>query len=257
MPPCHCHHATATVTLPPCHCHRTTATVPPYHRATMLAWAMLLKYPAKRQSRQEISGASEEAATTGLDIFATVLAQVGALDRADDTPGGCSWPSTALRSATRTSSPSRLPPTTLWWLAWGVHPSIFINPSTFHLTVHMLKLWSPLRVQAAADALQAAMPRVQEVLGNAPLVIRRVGLVSWGHPSKAHVLYADMHEVDGGNRLSAVCEFLRQACREAGLVTSRDCRQPLKPLLSFILAIPLPLPPLFSSLFLFFSPSHA
>ncbi|CAI5999717.1 unnamed protein product, partial [Closterium sp. NIES-64] len=111
----------------------------------------------------------------------------------------------------------------------GVHPSIFINPATFHLTVQMLKLWSPLRVQAAADALQAAMPRVQEVLGDAPLVIRLLGLKCMrGHPSKAHVLYADMQEVDGGNRLRAVCEVLRAACREAGLVTPRDCHQPLK-----------------------------
>ncbi|CAI7839902.1 unnamed protein product [Closterium sp. NIES-53] len=111
----------------------------------------------------------------------------------------------------------------------GVHPSIFINPTTFHLTIQMLKLWSPLRVQAAADALQAAMPRAQEVLGDSPLVIRLVGLKYMkGHPSKAHVLYADMQEVDGGNRLPAVCEVLRAACREAGLVTPRDCRQPLK-----------------------------
>ncbi|GJP41546.1 hypothetical protein CLOM_g1210 [Closterium sp. NIES-68] len=105
----------------------------------------------------------------------------------------------------------------------GVHPSIFINPSTFHLTVQMLKLWSPERVEKASQALQAAMPRVVEVLGEEPLVIRLVGLKCMrGHPSKAHVLYADMEEVDGGNRLPAVCG------EEAGLVTPRDCRQPLK-----------------------------
>ncbi|CAI5459973.1 unnamed protein product [Closterium sp. Yama58-4] len=166
--------------------------------------------PSLLAGASEISGSSDEAATAAVDLLASVLAQVSSGKTCCDRPG-------------------------------GVHPSIFINPATFHLTVQMLKLWSPLRVQAAANALQAVMPRVQEVLGDAPLVIRLVGLRCMrGHPSKAHVLYADMEEVDGGTRLPAVCEVLREACREAGLVTPRDCRQPLKA--SFACPVP-PTPP--------------
>ncbi|CAI5468678.1 unnamed protein product, partial [Closterium sp. Yama58-4] len=192
-----------------------------------------------------ISGSSDEAATAAVDLLASVLAQaidspaVGyshflSLPLASHRPLVArlhDFRSSVLHSVgfplTQEEEELTAPPETAY--SGGVHPSIFINPATFHLTVQMLKLWSPLRVQAAANALQAVMPRVQEVLGDAPLVIRLVGLRCMrGHPSKAHVLYADMEEVDGGTRLPAVCEVLREACREAGLVTPRDCRQPLK-----------------------------
>jgi len=36
----------------------------------------------------------------------------------------------------------------------GIEKSIFIKPSTFHLTVVMLKLWNKDRVNAACDVLK-------------------------------------------------------------------------------------------------------
>lgn len=36
----------------------------------------------------------------------------------------------------------------------GIEKSIFIKPSTFHLTVLMLKLWNKDRVNAARDVLK-------------------------------------------------------------------------------------------------------
>ncbi|CAA0826920.1 Predicted eukaryotic LigT [Striga hermonthica] len=60
----------------------------------------------------------------------------------------------------------------------GIDKSLFIKPTTFHLTVLMLKLWNKDRVKAAAEVLQSVSPKVLDALDNKPLSVRLKGLVS-------------------------------------------------------------------------------
>lgn len=111
----------------------------------------------------------------------------------------------------------------------GMCKSIFVNPSTFHLTVQMLKLWNSERLQQASEVLQKSLPMVHDALEGRPLLVRLGKLVQMrGSPEKVHVVYAHVTEADGSNRLMRACEVLRMAYREAGLVTAGDEKEHLK-----------------------------
>ncbi|KAH0934289.1 hypothetical protein HID58_011406 [Brassica napus] len=137
----------------------------------------------------------------------------------------------------------------------GIEKSIFIKPSTFHLTVLMLKLWNKDRVNAARDVLKSISPSVMDALDNRPLFIRLKGLDCMrGSLAKARVLYIPVEEIGDEGRLLRACsilafsvnvnlEFLRicfcffltassevitDAFVKAGLVLEKDANQSLK-----------------------------
>ncbi|KAH9301441.1 hypothetical protein KI387_013024, partial [Taxus chinensis] len=111
----------------------------------------------------------------------------------------------------------------------GIDKSIFIKPATFHLTVLMLKLWNKERVAAAAEVLQKVSSQVKEALENRPIAVRLKGLeIMRGKPEKAHVLYAPVEEVGGGERLQHACRVIIDAFVEAGLVMQKDATVSLK-----------------------------
>ncbi|GER48329.1 activating signal cointegrator 1 complex subunit [Striga asiatica] len=111
----------------------------------------------------------------------------------------------------------------------GIDKSIFIKPTTFHLTVLMLKLWNKDRVKAAAEILQSVSPKVLDALDSKPLSVRLKGLSCLrGSLDKARVVYAPVEEIGDEGRLLRACQVIRDAFVEAGLVIGRHAQHDLK-----------------------------
>ncbi|XP_047958209.1 uncharacterized protein LOC125203800 isoform X3 [Salvia hispanica] len=108
----------------------------------------------------------------------------------------------------------------------GIEKSIFIKPTTFHLTVLMLKLWNKERVKSATEVLQSVSSKVMDALENRPLSIRLKGLDCMrGSKAKAFVLYAPVEEIGGEGRLLRACKVITDAFVDAGLVVGNDAGQ--------------------------------
>ncbi|CAN6810916.1 unnamed protein product [Brassica oleracea] len=91
----------------------------------------------------------------------------------------------------------------------GIEKSIFIKPSTFHLTVLMLKLWKKDRFNTARDVLKSISPSVMDALDNQPIFIRLKGLDCMrGSLAKARVLYIPVEEIGDEGRLLRACSIL-------------------------------------------------
>ncbi|XP_048609076.1 activating signal cointegrator 1 complex subunit 1 isoform X1 [Brassica napus] len=111
----------------------------------------------------------------------------------------------------------------------GIEKSIFIKPSTFHLTVLMLKLWKKDRFNTARDVLKSISPGVMDALDNRPLFIRLKGLDCMrGSLAKARVLYIPVEEIGDEGRLLRACKVITDAFVKAGLVLEKDANQSLK-----------------------------
>ncbi|GLJ30712.1 hypothetical protein SUGI_0608700 [Cryptomeria japonica] len=111
----------------------------------------------------------------------------------------------------------------------GIDKSIFIKPAMFHLTVLMLKLWNKERVAVAAEVLQKVSSQLKEALEDCPVAVSLKGLeIMRGKPAKAHVLYAPVEEVGGGDCLQRACRVIIDAFVEAGLVMEKDATSALK-----------------------------
>ncbi|CAN7069465.1 unnamed protein product, partial [Brassica oleracea var. botrytis] len=111
----------------------------------------------------------------------------------------------------------------------GIEKSIFIKPSTFHLTVLMLKLWNKDRFNTARDVLKSISPSVMDALDNQPIFIRLKGLDCMrGSLAKARVLYIPVEEIGDEGRLLRACKVITDAFVKAGLVLEKDANQSLK-----------------------------
>ncbi|KAF9690118.1 hypothetical protein SADUNF_Sadunf01G0162700 [Salix dunnii] len=109
---------------------------------------------------------------------------------------------------------------------FGIDKSIFIKPTTLHLTVLMLKLWNKERVNAASGVLKSISSKVIDALDNQPIFIRLKGLDTMkGSVSRARVVYAPVEEIGSEGRLLQV---IINAFVEAGLVLEKDAKQKLK-----------------------------
>ncbi|KAJ6700793.1 ACTIVATING SIGNAL COINTEGRATOR 1 COMPLEX SUBUNIT 1 [Salix koriyanagi] len=112
---------------------------------------------------------------------------------------------------------------------FGIDKSIFIKPTTFHLTVIMLKLWNKERVNAASGVLKSISSKVIDALDNQPIFIKLKGLDTMrGSLSRARVLYAPVEEIGSEGRLLRACQVIINAFVEAGLVLEKDAKQKLK-----------------------------
>ncbi|KAJ6963537.1 hypothetical protein NC652_001992 [Populus alba x Populus x berolinensis] len=112
---------------------------------------------------------------------------------------------------------------------FGIDKSIFIKPTTFHLTVLMLKLWNKERVNAASGVLKSISSKVIDALDNRPISISLKGLDTMrGSLSKARVLYAPVEEIGNEGRLLSACQVIINAFVDAGLVLEKDAKQKLK-----------------------------
>ncbi|EPS58164.1 hypothetical protein M569_16651, partial [Genlisea aurea] len=111
----------------------------------------------------------------------------------------------------------------------GIDKSVFIRPTTFHLTVLMLKLWNKDRVEAAAEVLKSISSTVIDALENRPVSIKLKGLECMkGSLADARVVYAPVEELGDEGRLLRACQVIIDAYVQAGLVLERDAKSKLK-----------------------------
>ncbi|CAA7057982.1 unnamed protein product [Microthlaspi erraticum] len=110
----------------------------------------------------------------------------------------------------------------------GIDKSIFVSPSTFHLTVVMLKLGNKESVDAAQDILKSISSSVRHALDNRPVYIRLKGLDCMsGSLDKTRVLYAPVEEVGHEGRLLSACHVIIDAFVNAGFA-GKDAKSRLK-----------------------------
>lgn len=104
----------------------------------------------------------------------------------------------------------------------GFDPSILLAPERMHLTVLMLKLFSPQEIEKAKELLNKASPQLYDLLGSRSAVVRLQGLeIMNDDPGAVDVLYVKVNEV-GDKRLIPVCDYLLKLFFEAGLTSSQD-----------------------------------
>jgi hypothetical protein len=133
----------------------------------------------------------------------------------------------------------------------GLDASLLVPAAHLHLTVAMLKLWSPARVRAAVAALAAAAPRMYDATGTTTLRVRVRGAAVMGEEEEeeeddepsgdsasasasaggarrsrkaehAHVVYAQIEENGAKQTLRRVARVAIEAFARAGLLSADE-----------------------------------
>ena len=126
----------------------------------------------------------------------------------------------------------------------GLDASLLVPAAHLHLTVAMLKLWSPARVRAAVAALAAAAPRMYDATGTTTLRVRVRGAAVMGEEEDeaedasgsgssagaarlrkaehAHVVYAQIEENSAKQTLRRVARLAIEAFARAGLLDADE-----------------------------------
>lgn len=130
----------------------------------------------------------------------------------------------------------------------GLDASLLVPAAHLHLTVAMLKLWSPARVRAAVAALAAAAPRMYDATGTTTLRVRVRGAAVMGEEEEddepsvesasasvgaggarrsrkaehAHVVYAQIVENGAKQTLRRVARVAIEAFARAGLLSADE-----------------------------------
>ena len=105
----------------------------------------------------------------------------------------------------------------------GLDASVFVRPTSLHLTLAMLRLPTPALVQHAASTLSSLQPALAPLLSS-PLSVRLRGLRSFQPPAHAHVVYVQPDESHPSySRLRAVCRALLEGMVDGGVTTRKDC----------------------------------
>ena len=110
---------------------------------------------------------------------------------------------------------SSLPPCTA-----GLSSSIFVRPTSLHVTLAMLHLPSPSLIQHAVTTLASLLPSPSSPLVSPPPVgVRLTGLASFQRAREAHVVYAVVDEGwDGYWRVVEVCRRVVVGMVEGGVL---------------------------------------
>lgn len=105
--------------------------------------------------------------------------------------------------------------------AAGLHPSIFVRPTSLHFTVAMLTLPTAHHVQRAA----AALTSVAVPMSDGGFSVRLCGLAVMNErPEAAHVLYIQPDDVSQ-QRLSELAGRLVGVMRQAGVLSDSEVRK--------------------------------
>ena len=113
----------------------------------------------------------------------------------------------------------------------GLHPSIFVRPTSLHLTLFMLALPSPALVALAASTLSSLRPALLPLLPSSGLTLSFGRLATMNdQPQRAHVVYVAVKEEDGGGgegtrALKAVTGALLDGFVHAGLLSEAEVRR--------------------------------
>jgi rRNA processing protein Krr1/Pno1 len=86
----------------------------------------------------------------------------------------------------------------------GMDASILLKPAKFHLTLGMMRLASPDRVDTARSILESLNQTIHDAFESRQVSVRLRGLaVMKGDPERAHVLYVPVH-LDDNRLLKAI-----------------------------------------------------
>ncbi|KAH3763189.1 activating signal cointegrator 1 complex subunit 1 [Pelomyxa schiedti] len=96
----------------------------------------------------------------------------------------------------------------------GMDPSILCPPSTFHLTVVMLRLYTDKALEKAVETLKSLSSRIYDVVRLEELEYMN------DDPSEVDVLYVKVHPVD--DRLTQACELIIQKFVDVELVPEQE-----------------------------------
>ncbi|PRW60326.1 activating signal cointegrator 1 complex subunit 1 [Chlorella sorokiniana] len=111
----------------------------------------------------------------------------------------------------------------------GLEASVFMHPQHLHLTIAMLKLYSEEQRDLAKQTLAGLQPRVQQLLGGAPLRVRLQVLEYMNDdPSQMHVMYLGVKDAPDSpgslQRVQQLCAAVVEAFSAAGLLLPQDDR---------------------------------
>eukprot|EP01023_Acetabularia_acetabulum_P067316 TRINITY_DN9255_c0_g1_i1.p1 TRINITY_DN9255_c0_g1~~TRINITY_DN9255_c0_g1_i1.p1 ORF type:complete len:401 (+),score=67.35 TRINITY_DN9255_c0_g1_i1:85-1203(+) len=110
--------------------------------------------------------------------------------------------------------------------SYAIEDSIFQAPHHLHLTVCMLKLYSDKRRQQAKEVLDGLKPEIKQIIGKKPLKIQLAQLEYMNDdPSSMHVLYMQVKETDGNDRLQRVCNLVVDALYKEGIALMQDAKK--------------------------------
>ncbi|KAJ1948629.1 activating signal cointegrator 1 complex subunit [Linderina pennispora] len=102
----------------------------------------------------------------------------------------------------------------------------FNAPASMHVTIGMLRLLTTSEIKGAVKLLKSLHQEVYELLGTRSLVVK-VGnpAAMETNPSKARIIYLNLEDFEGAQRLEKVCGLVRSRFTDAGLI---DEVRPLK-----------------------------
>lgn len=94
----------------------------------------------------------------------------------------------------------------------GVEPTVFQAPCKMHLTLAVLRMYTPNEEARAASVLEECLKIASQEVGSATLAIRLQGIDCMNDdPSAVKVLYAKVTEVGGSDRLQRFVDALQNA----------------------------------------------
>jgi len=104
--------------------------------------------------------------------------------------------------------------------AHGLEKSILIDPAQFHLTILMLKLYTPESINKAQKLLKECAPQIYDIVGTRSVVAHLQGLEYMNDdPSAVDILYV---KVGGSKRLADICSHLVNVYSAANLCPPQE-----------------------------------
>ncbi|CAG8439330.1 2412_t:CDS:2, partial [Cetraspora pellucida] len=99
----------------------------------------------------------------------------------------------------------------------NVDESIFIKPTSLHLTMGVLNLHVQEDIEGAVQLLKSLSAEIYDLVGTRSVIAKLLGIaVMENNPAKANVLYAKVDESEGRDVIIKLAEFLTAKFTEAG-----------------------------------------
>ena len=87
----------------------------------------------------------------------------------------------------------------------------------------MLRIYSEDQKKSAIALLQKLQPIIYDIVETRSVLIKLSGLEYMNdNPHEVDILYGHVTESDGGNRLFKLCQYIRTALYDAGLVADLE-----------------------------------
>eukprot|EP00742_Colponemidia_sp_Colp-10_P005125 GILJ01005473.1.p1 GENE.GILJ01005473.1~~GILJ01005473.1.p1 ORF type:complete len:371 (+),score=63.77 GILJ01005473.1:85-1197(+) len=107
----------------------------------------------------------------------------------------------------------------------GLHESMFVPASQFHLTLLMLRLDSDESISKASQVLTEVSSSLYDILGTRTALIRLKGIKCFGSAQRADVLYVNVENDEVKEKLERISVELSKRFVESGLLSSADLQR--------------------------------